>query len=720
MKLKLKKFLALFLSVLFIVAGTFSVFGEEDDEENEVDRSTYIPEIVLTNGPIFDVQVGKENEIDIELRNIADYGAYNVIVQPEPTSGDNNPFTITFADERNVVPVMGGKMKRSFHITVTPDPSAENKTYPLKLKYIYYNGFGVKFTGEDTIYLKLGGSQNTPRFQIMNFKVDPTSLEPGGIGKVSASIKNTGNIQMNDVEIQITGLSSETISLYNSISSVKVGRLGINAVYDFSFPIAANENLESGNYPVTFKILYKNDQNVALDPIEQQFFVNVGGSGSNGKPDLEIINMKEPSGTYGVNQNFNISFDLTNHGDRTAENIRITAKAADGVVPKSTSVKTLRTLEPGKSTPFTYTFAATASSKSQNYSIEFAVEYEDGTKKDGANNIVTFSQFAGVNVSNPDNDEDGDEKESKPKIIVSEYTCDPLIVQAGEEFDLSMTFLNTHAVKSVKNVKMFLTLAEETSSDTEKTGNIFTPVDSSNTFYFDSIAPKSTAVKQLRLYVVPDAQPKTYTLTVNFEYEDDEKNEYTATELLGINVKQSTKVETGDIFVPETAEAGMPITVSFDFYNTGKVTVNNFMIRMEGQNVDPAKASTYYGNIESGNQDYFETTFTPLSEGDANVDIILSYDDPDGEHKEIKNSYQLTVLPMPSMDDMSDMPMEPEPVNPLVKYGKIAGIVIAVLAVLFIAGMIIRKKIKAKKEHAFLIQEENDSEELEQDDEDKN
>ena len=42
MKLKLKKFLALFLSVLFIVAGTFSVFGEEDDEENEVDRSLFL------------------------------------------------------------------------------------------------------------------------------------------------------------------------------------------------------------------------------------------------------------------------------------------------------------------------------------------------------------------------------------------------------------------------------------------------------------------------------------------------------------------------------------------------------------------------------------------------------------------------------------------------------------------------------------------------------
>ena len=38
----------------------------------------------------------------------------------------------------------------------------------------------------------------------------------------------------------------------------------------------------------------------------QQFYVNVGGVAGK-KADLEIRNMKEPGGTYGVNQNFTVS-----------------------------------------------------------------------------------------------------------------------------------------------------------------------------------------------------------------------------------------------------------------------------------------------------------------------------------------------------------------------------------------------------------------------------
>ena len=134
--------------------------------------------------------------------------------------------------------------------------------------------------------------------------------------------------------------------------------------------------------------------------------------------------------------------------------------------------------------------------------------------------------------------------------------------------------MNTHKQKEVKNIKMFLTLAEETSSETKKSGNIFTPVNSSNTFYFDSIRPKGTVNKALRLYVVPEAQPKTYTLTVNFEYEDAKGAEYTATELLGINVKQMTELQIDDFSIPEQVEQGMPVTVGFSYYNTGKVAAN--------------------------------------------------------------------------------------------------------------------------------------------------
>lgn len=96
-------------------------------------------------------------------------------------------------------------------------------------------------------------------------------------------------------------------------------------------------------------------------------------------------------------------------------------------------------------------------------------------------------------------------------------------------------------------------------------------MNSSNTFYFDSIRPKGTVNKALRLYVVPEAQPKTYTLTVNFEYEDAKGTEYTATELLGINVKQVTELQIDDFTIPETVEQGMPVTVGFNYYNTGRL-----------------------------------------------------------------------------------------------------------------------------------------------------
>ena len=455
--------------------------------------------------------------------------------------------------------------------------------------------------------------------------------------------------------------------------------------------------MAAGNYPVTIKLKYQDEFGKAYEKT-QQFYVNVGGVAGK-KADLEIRNMKEPGGTYGVNQNFTVSFDLYNAGETTAKSIAVTAEAA-AVVPKSASRKTVKELAPGASVPFSFQFAGTSSSTSQNYAIQFTVEYTSGGSA-----TTTFKQYAGVNVSNPDKD---DENESKPKIIVSNYVSDPLIVMAGDEFDLTMTLMNTHKEKAVKNIKMFLTLAEETSSETEKSGNIFTPVNSSNTFYFDSIGPKSTVDKSLRLYVVPDAQPKTYTLTVNFEYEDGNGKEYTAQELLGINVKQVTQLQIDEFSIPEMVEVYQPVSVSFSYYNTGKVTLNNVMIKVEGD-VDCQNKSTYIGNMESGNSEYFETTFSAMQPGETPVTIIVSYEDPSGETVEERRGLMLNA-----MEPMMPEDMEGEPENPPLDMGQIAKY-IGILAVLG-AGLVFF--MKKQKEEPKRNAESMNSDDFEDDDED--
>ncbi len=242
---------------------------------------------------------------------------------------------------------------------------------------------------------------------------------------------------------------------------------------------------------------------------------------------------------------------------------------------------------------------------------------------------------------------------------------------------------------------MFLTLAEETSSESEKSGNIFTPVNSSNTYYFDAIAPKSTVDKELRLYVVPNAQPKTYTLTVNFEYEDETGKEYTATELLGINVKQITELSMDEIVLPESVEQYAPVTVSFSYYNTGKVALNNVMFKIEGD-VDSPTKSTYIGNMEPGASDYYEATFTPNELGQVPVSIVASYEDTSGETIEERRDFVLNVTePMP-VDEGMEMEEPQNPTN-FKLIGIIAGVAIVVVVVI-----IVLKKRKKKKEASLL------------------
>ena len=212
----------------------------------------------------------------------------------------------------------------------------------------------------------------------------------------------------------------------------------------------------------------------------------------------------------------------------------------------------------------------------------------------------------------------------------------------------------------------------------------------------------------MKLYTVPSAKPKTYTLTVNFEYEDESGNEYTTTELLGINVKQVSQVDTSEIFIPESSEIGMPLSVYFDIYNTGKVDVSNLKVSLEGD-IDTQNKSTYIGNCSPGDSNYYEGSFSVLNMGKNNVKLTISYEDPSGERIEQVKEYVITGTE-PVMDegmgDGMDMPADMDAgmngpglsnkVKIGIGVGAAAGIIILIVVV---------KAVK-KKKAAKLIEED--------------
>ncbi len=635
------------------------------------------PAIIISGDGIYEVEAGHTTQIKLQVKNKGTSTADNLYLVPKVPSG-LSPFRVKINGGGDIGS-LGANAYATVVLNVTVDGDVEEPSYTLPIEYTYVGG-GTAHSGSTDIYLKIKGFDLEPSFALQNMELSPETMTPGSSAQLSGRIVNNGGQDMYQVEISLDNLTTEGISLTGGFNSKMISKLPMKDGADFSFPLVAAADMAAGNYPVAIKLKYQDEFGKEYEKTNQ-YYINIGGVAGR-KADLTIRNMKEPGGVYGVNQNFTVSFDLYNEGKVAAKDIVITAAPVDAsaVVPKSSSMKTVDELAPGASSHQSFTFAGTAASVSQNYTIEFTVEYTSGGTA-----VTTFRQFAGVNVSNPDNDEDGNT--SKPKIIVSDYKCDPLIVMAGEEFDLKMTLLNTHREKTVSNIKMFLTLAEETSSDDEKSGNIFTPVNSSNTFYFDSIPPKGTVEKSLRLYVVPDAQPKTYTLTVNFEYEDGKGNEYIAAELLGINVKQSTELQIDEFSVPDMVEQFQPVSIVFSYYNTGKVTLSNLMIRVEGD-VDCANRNTFIGNMEQGDSDYFETTFSPNSIGEVPVAIVISYEDPSGETIEERKELLLNVTE-PYIPE--EKPMEEEPAMDM-------GKILTGICVLAVMGGLLVLFVKKQKE----------------------
>ncbi len=704
--MKKRKSVVSLLVLLMLLVQMLSGFSMQAFAADEEEAPAGAPKITIVNGPVYEVEAGKENKVEISVKNLSSNLANSILVMPKLKDVDNNPLTIALDAPSNNISSISPNAGRTLTFLVDVDPLAEAKTYAVDVEFSYFNNDGVNYSSVSSIYFKVTNfSVGNTRVTMDNIKLTPSSLEVGGSGTLTAVVKNPGPLTLLGVEVALNNLDAAAISAIG-VNSVKIPTFTIGDQKTVTFQIAAAESLAPGNYPVTFQVTGK-DANGASITFTQQYYVSVGGSGVGEKGELEIINMKEPTQTFGVNQNFNVTFDLHNKGKAAVKNVKVSAAEYGGeagnVVPKSSSVESFLTIEAGKTVPLTFTFAPTGNASTRNYTIEFTVEYEQNNKQ------VSFKQYAGVNVSNPEKTEDGETKVSKPKIIVSEYHADPRIVMAGEEFDLSMTFLNTHAAKAVKNVKMYLTMVEETSSESKTSANIFTPVDSSNTFYFDSIPSKGTVSQSIRLYTMPDAQPKTYTITVNFEYEDADGNEFTATELLGINVKQSTEVETSEIAMPTTMEMGMYNSLYFDIYNTGNVELSNVKVLLNGD-IDTQNKSTFLGNCAKGESLYFEGSFAVLNEGENNVVITLSYTDPSGEEITKEMPYTITGTAPAPMDPTMDG-MDPTMAEPQEGPSRTAIIIGVVVVVVLIVVLLVVKHIKKKKADAFIAHEEDDDEE---------
>ena len=289
----------------------------------------------------------------------------------------------------------------------------------------------------------------------------------------------------------------------------------------------------------------------------------------------------------------------------------------------------------------------------------------------------------------------------EPKVIIQRYNVDPSKVLAGNYVTLNLFVENTNNL-AVNNVSIQLDVPTETSSSggTVSSGTVFSPVDSSNTFYIDRIDGKQTALKTISMYVDPNATAKTYVVPVNIKYESTDGTKYESSDNVNIPVTQESKIEIISSNIPTMGNVGEPINVRMEFVNVGKVNLTNFKVRMEGDIPGKEENVFYLGTFNASESNEYSATIIPEEEGVLSGSVAMSYIDADNQEVSMEIPFSIEIGPAIDYGDMTE-PMEPIPEPGLLDKLKqhwlpiVLGIVIVVQAIILIR---IKRKAKAEEE----------------------
>ncbi len=572
------------------------------------------------------------------------------------------------------------------------DKYARADIYSIPLTITYKNVYGVEFSELKSIYIKIINENLPPQLVVREGRTNPSIVESGENFSLSFDVWNMGTIEAKNVTVDIE--PGDSFFILDNVTKQYLFELkGLND-RKISYSLKAKKDLESGTYPVT--IILEHDEAAKTS---YTLYVTVEGEEEEEEEEkIDIIteNVKTPLEAVETQTPFDISFDVKNIGLTEAKDVKITVDAGDMILPKSLNVLTINTLQPDESMPVSFSFIASKDCENRSYPIKAVIEYKNGDEQ------VRKEQYMGVLIESEE--EKKDILNTVPKIIISEYSSDPGMVKAGENFTLNMEFLNTSKVKSIQNMKITLVVDE---GSKETGGSVFTPVQSSNTFYIDKLEPGQTSKKEMVMYTIPDAQAKTYVVKALFEYEYEEDEQLKTNnmeDLFGIPVIQSAKLEVTDVIVSEPAFVGEPVYVSSEFYNTGRVKLSNLMIRVEGD-FDTRESNYFVGNFEIGNADYYDASITPLQPGETKGLLVYTFEDAAGEEHRIETEF--TVNAMEAEPVMNPFPNDMFPDNPGMypgmeeqtsKFPLIPVIIGGVVLVGVIVLIIVLKRRKKRKE----------------------
>lgn len=231
-------------------------------------------------------------------------------------------------------------------------------------------------------------------------------------------------------------------------------------------------------------------------------------------------------------------------------------------------------------------------------------------------------------------------------LLLEGYSVEPQEIRAGDEFDLTLRIRNT-SDRTVTDVKSTLTEANKT----------IMPVSGASSFFIEKIKAGETYEHTIRLKATASAgvDPVELTLQNAFVQQDMGK---TSSDTFILPVIQVSNLSMDPPSYPVEMYLGDSFNLMMSMYNKGKSRLYNVSVYLDSESMT-ADENYYAGNMESGSAKTYDVMVTPNMEGQISGDIVVTFEDAEGNVTEKRTPITLNVATMDWM--MEDMyPVMPD------------------------------------------------------------
>lgn len=275
--------------------------------------------------------------------------------------------------------------------------------------------------------------------------------------------------------------------------------------------------------------------------------------------------------------------------------------------------------------------------------------------------ILDDQRDIGVAESDSIQPEKKEEIIHQPRVMLSENNLQGTNVLAGERITWTLSAKNCSNQHTIENMKVTL-LSETNMISFEK-----------STWYFRQVGANAVFDLSQEIFIGKKSPPDLIPIQLQFDYEDKQGNQYSATETIQLSVSQVQQAELVNLSFPEEIYESDLETLNFQVLNTGLAIIYNARVRIEGKGLF-AQKEMFLGNLEPGTSadgeiQIFAGTLNMDTEGnvdehgekygDTSAEVIFSYENEQGEVTEKKLNFH-TAIRKPEIVELNVEKKEPE------------------------------------------------------------